>query len=130
MSSEHRRTDMKKCVLLVALAAVAPIAAADWTQFRGSDRSGVSKESGLPLEWSATKYIVWKTELPGPGSLSPIVFSGRVYVTRYSGYGSERVTLGKEINLKPGDLADLRRHLVCIDAKTGKVLWTRAEADP
>jgi outer membrane protein assembly factor BamB len=113
------------------IAAVAPVIAADWTQFRGTDRSGVSAETGLPLEWSATKNVVWNAELPGPGSSSPIVFGGRVYVTCYSGYGTERVSPGKEVKLKPpGDLADLRRHLVCTDTKSGKVLWTRTEVDP
>ena len=113
---------MRKSIALVLLVAVVPVGAADWTQFRGSDRSGISKETGLPLEWSATKNVVWKTELPGPGSSSPIVFGARVYVTCYSGYG---------LDLKaPGDLADLKRHLVCADAKSGKVLWTRSETDP
>src|SRR5262245_20093873 len=97
-------------------------AAADWPQFRGPDHSGVSKETGLPLEWSAAKNVIWKTPLPGPGSSSPIVFGERVYVTCYSGYG---------LDLKaPGNLADLKRHLLCVDVKTGKVLWERTETDP
>jgi outer membrane protein assembly factor BamB len=120
-----------KFTLLVALLAAAPVAAADWPQFRGPDRSGVSPEAGLPVEWDATRNVRWKRELPGPGASSPIVFGGRVYVTCYSGYGTERVSLGKQIDLKPpGNLADLRRHLVCVEAKSGTVLWTRAEADP
>lgn len=97
-------------------------AAADWPQFRGSDRSGVSQETGLPLEWSATRNIVWKAPLPGPGSSSVIILGERVYVTCYSGYG---------LDLKaPRDLADLRRHLVCLHRATGKLLWTRTETDP
>lgn len=110
-----------RCALVVMLVA-ASARAADWPQFRGPDRSGVSKETGMPLEWSATKNIVWKTSLPGPGSSSPIVFGDRVYVTCYSGYG---------LDLKaPGNPADLKRHLVCVDRATGKVLWTRTEVDP
>src|SRR4051812_37848857 len=104
---------MKACAFLVMLVAVVPVVAADWPQFRGPDRSGIAKETGLPLEWSATRNVVWKTELPGPGSSSPIVFGDRVYVTCYSGYGLDRKT--------PGDLADLKRHLVGVDAKPGKV---------
>ena len=94
------------------------VRAEDWPQFRGAGRSGVSKETGLPLEWSGTKNVVWKTPLPGPGSSSPIVFGDRVYVTCYSGYGLDTKT--------PGSLADLKRHLVCVDRATGKVLWTRS----
>lgn len=113
-----------RAILLVsaAWATLSANAAADWPQFRGAERCGVSKETGLPLKWSATKNIVWKTPLPGPGSSSPIVFGDRVYVTCYSGYG---------LTLKaPGDLADLKRHLVCIERGTGKVLWGRTEVDP
>lgn len=97
-------------------------AAADWPQFRGADRCGVSEEIGLPLEWSAKTNIAWRAELPGPGSSSPIIFGDRVYVTCYSGYG---------LDVKaPGVLADLERHLVCVDRATGKVQWTRSEVDP
>lgn len=103
--------------MLVVLVA-APVAAADWPQFRGPARSGVSKETGLPLEWSGTKNLVWKRELPGPGASSPVVFGDRVYVTCYSGYGVDPKA--------PGTMADLTRHLVCVDAKTGKVLWSDA----
>ena len=102
--------------------AAAAARAADWSQFRGVDRSGVSTETGLPAEWSATRNVVWRTPLPGPGASSPIVFGGRVYVTCYTGYGLDPKA--------PGDMADLKRHLVCLDAKTGKVLWTRTETDP
>jgi outer membrane protein assembly factor BamB len=96
-------------------------AAADWPQFRGPDRSGVSKETGLPLEWSATKNVLWKTALPGPGSSSPIVYGDHVYVTCYSGYGLDPKA--------PGNLADLKRHLVCVARDSGKVLWDRTEID-
>ena len=109
-------------VIFAVLISAVPATAAVWPQFRGPERSGVSKETGLPLEWSGTKNIVWKAELPGRGSSSPIVVGTRVYVTCYSGYGRDL----KE----PGNLADLKRHLLCVDAKTGKVLWERTETDP
>jgi hypothetical protein len=126
-----RMTRSNTITSLLAALVAAPAQTADWPQFRGPDRSGVSKETGLPLEWSATKNVVWRTELPGPGASSPIVFGGHVYVTCYSGYGLERASLGPSIKLgPPGNLADLKRHLVCADAKTGKVLWTRTEVDP
>jgi outer membrane protein assembly factor BamB len=114
---------------LLALVMVTPlplltpfVVATDWPQFRGAHRSGVSKETGLALEWSATKNIIWKRELPGPGSSSPIVFGDHVYLTCYSGYG---------LDVKaPGNLVDLKRHLVCVDRATGKLLWTQTETDP
>ena len=58
-----------RLLVLGLLAAVLPAAhAGDWPQFRGPNRDGVSAETGVPLEWSATKHIVWRTPLPGPGA--------------------------------------------------------------
>lgn len=88
----------------------------NWPRFRGSSGQGLSDEVGLPLEWSGTKNIAWKTSLPGPGSSSPIVFGDHVYVTCYSGYG-----LSLE---SPGSMVDLKHHLVCLDREGGKILWT------
>jgi outer membrane protein assembly factor BamB len=88
---------------------------ADWPGFRGPHGDGVSPERGLPVHWTDTENVVWKYKLPGPGTSSPIAWGDRVFVTCYSGYG---VPEGKK-----GELADLRRHLLCLDRKTGTLLW-------
>ncbi|MGI9470176.1 MAG: PQQ-binding-like beta-propeller repeat protein, partial [Rubripirellula sp.] len=91
---------------------------ADWARFRGPNGSGISADSAeTPVNW-APDAIEWKTELPGPGASSPIIVGDRIFVTCYTGYGVERENLG--------DIEDLKRHLLCVDRKTGKVLWTRA----
>ncbi len=89
--------------------------AGDWPQFRGPDADNTSAESGPPLTWSESKNLLWKTPLPGPGSSSPIVVGDKLFVTCYSGYG--------ENSRDPGDMADLRRHLVCVRTTDGKILW-------
>ncbi|MCB1244234.1 MAG: PQQ-binding-like beta-propeller repeat protein [Verrucomicrobiales bacterium] len=89
--------------------------AADWPQFRGPTADGVTPDSNLPLTWSEKENLVWRTELPGPGSSSPIISGDKVFLTSYSGYG---------IDVKdPGDMAKLKRHAICLDKKTGKILW-------
>src|SRR5262249_15160005 len=93
------------------------LAGADWPGFRGPHTDGVSDEHGLPIRWDDKENVVWKTRLPGPGASSPITWGDRVFVTCYSGYGG---AIGKK-----GDMANLRRHLVCLDRKTGKVLWQK-----
>jgi outer membrane protein assembly factor BamB len=68
--------------LLVTLAALAPAAMAeDWPQFRGPTGQGHSTERGLPLEWSETRNVLWKTAVPGSGWSSPVVSGGRIWVT-------------------------------------------------
>jgi outer membrane protein assembly factor BamB len=62
--------------------------------------------------------LKWKYELPGPGSSSPIVVGQRVFVTCWTGYGADRDDVGDE--------KDLRRHLVCLDRHTGRVLWDQS----
>jgi outer membrane protein assembly factor BamB len=57
------------------------LAAQDWPQFRGPTGQGHSAEQGLPLEWSESKNIAWKTRIPGLGWSSPVVADGRVWVT-------------------------------------------------
>jgi outer membrane protein assembly factor BamB len=51
-----------------------------WPQWRGPHATGVSKHATPPAEWSETKNVRWKVDLPGRGSASPIVWGGRVYV--------------------------------------------------
>ena len=66
--------------LLVALARVA-VHAEDWPQFRGPTGQGHSTERGLPLEWSESHNIIWKTPVPGRGWSSPVVAAGRIWLT-------------------------------------------------
>ena len=53
----------------------------DWPQFRGPTGQGHATVRGLPLEWSETKNIVWKTPLRGRGWSSPVIGGGRVWIT-------------------------------------------------
>src|SRR5436190_23096814 len=102
-------------LLAILLLPVLARAEDDWSQFRGPLGSGASAESEFPLEWSATKNIRWRAALTGVGNSSPIVSKGRVFVTVAEDKGR-------------------KRSLVCLDRKTGAVLWTRtvshADAEP
>ena len=91
---------------------------AEWSRFRGADGSGVAADGDPPVTWSDKENLKWKTAMPGPGSSSPIVWGELVFVTCFSGVGEG----------SGGDLAGLKRHLVCVDRGTGKVKWERAVA--
>src|SRR4051812_48634006 len=66
--------------LLVVLVAVC-VRAEDWPQFRGPSGQGHSTERGVPIEWTETRNVLWKTRVPGSGWSSPVVAGGRVWVT-------------------------------------------------
>src|SRR5439155_13648533 len=55
--------------------------AQDWPEFRGPTGQGISTERGLPLEWSESRNVIWKTPVPGLGWSSPVVVGGRVWLT-------------------------------------------------
>ncbi|MCA9064115.1 MAG: PQQ-binding-like beta-propeller repeat protein [Planctomycetaceae bacterium] len=94
--------------------------AADWTRFRGPNGTGVSTDAApLPAEFGP-ETLKWRTELPGSGVSCPIVVGDKVFVTCYSGYGLDR--------RDPGNINDLKRHLVCIERSSGKILWTKTYA--
>lgn len=79
--------------------------AADWNQWRGNNRDGVWRETGIVERFDKPQLdIKWRAPIEG-GYSGPTVADGRVYVT-------DRVVEPEQIE---------RVH--CFDAKTGKVLW-------
>lgn len=92
----------------------------DWAAFRGPDGQGVSTAKALPVEWSESENIAWKIPMPGPGASSPIVFKDHIYITCYSGFFVPGEAEGSQ--------KDLKRHLLCLDRKSGKTLWEKIVA--
>jgi outer membrane protein assembly factor BamB len=93
--------------------------AEDWTAFRGSDGSA-NGQGNPPVKWSSTENLRWTCPLPGPGASSPIVLGNRIYLTCWSGYG---LPDGPQ-----GAISELKRHLVCVDRASGKIVWDTVTA--
>ena len=92
--------------------------AKDWRGFRGYEGNGsATGETNLPLKWSDKENIDWRAELPGAGTSSPIVVDDKIFLTSYTGYAMKRD--------EPGEMTDLMRHVVCLNRKNGKVVWTK-----
>ena len=94
-----------------------PVFGEDWRQFRGENAAGVYR-GDVPSRWGDELNLKWVIPLPGKGVSSPVVVGDRVYVTSFSGFGQDVDN--------PGEIANLRRHLVCVDRRSGKVLWQRS----
>lgn len=88
----------------LALFTTAALSAENWPGFRGPTGQGMSSEKNLPLKWSGTENVVWKTSIPGEGWSSPIVHGDRVFVTSTTKEGTSC-------------------HVICIDRRSGKILW-------
>ncbi len=58
-----------------------PAATADWPGFRGPNGDGHAPDRSFPVEWSATKNVLWKQPLAGEGWSSPVMVQGRIYLT-------------------------------------------------
>jgi len=87
------------CLLLPCLGL-----AGDWPQFRGPDRDGTSRETGLLRAWpEGGPEVVWSTEV-GQGYSSAAIHSGRVYFADY-------------------DEASFEYLVRCLTLAEGKELW-------
>src|SRR5258705_3888301 len=105
---------------------------ASWPQWRGPSGQGTSNEKNLPLEWSATRNIKWKTPIAGRGHSSPIVWGNKIFLT--TAIEGELVSGAKAVKHMDGDKeflhpdsvgADHKQTLkvMCFDRETGKLLW-------
>jgi outer membrane protein assembly factor BamB len=89
----------------------------DWPQFRGRGGRGLSDAERVPARWSENENLLWKTELPGAGTSSPVLFGEHIYLTAHSGYGTDRN--------EPGSRENLQKWLLCFDRAGGSLLWKR-----
>ncbi len=103
----EKLTQTSLSMLLVsafAITSITPAAGDNWPAWRGPRGDGISLETNAPLKWSATENIAWRTEIPGNGRSSPIVFGDRVFVTT-------------------GVNEDESRRVLCLDKSSGKIIW-------
>lgn len=113
---------------LISLALVSTAAASDWPSFRGPGASGVADGEGLPATWDVETgtNVRWRTAIPGMGHSSPIVHSGRVYLTTAASGRAADLVLGDEGGISEADDAVRQSwRVLAIDAGDGSVLWDR-----
>lgn len=112
--------------LLIGLVAIVGLAAANdsWPQWRGPSLNGTSTSTGLPIRWSTSENVAWRTKLPSWAAATPIIWGDTVFVT-----SAEK---GSSLNrpnsrLFEGGNADLDRlYLIAVNRQTGKVRWQQS----
>src|SRR5947208_13341707 len=83
------------------LASIAARGESNWPGWRGPQQDGHSSETDLPVKWSA-EDVLWKTQLPGVGQSSPIIWGDRIFLTSALEKGKERLVF-------------------CVDRKSGQI---------
>jgi outer membrane protein assembly factor BamB len=95
-----------------------------WAQWRGPYGTGVSRQADPPIEWSETKNIKWKIEVPGRGSATPVVWGDRIFLLTAVPAGVS----GEEAHKPRGGVSPRVAHeykVLAINRADGKVVWER-----
>jgi outer membrane protein assembly factor BamB len=79
--------------LLCLMLSAASARGDNWPAWRGPRGQGISSEQHLPLTWSQTLNIRWKTPLPAPGNSTPVIWNDHVFITQSLDQGKRRALL-------------------------------------
>jgi len=152
MKTRNIRGVMTLAIVVLCLSRAAAQVGGDWPQWRGANRDGISKETGLLKQWPAEgPALVWKATGAGAGYSSLAIASGRIFTMGVRG-GREYViafdvATGKEVwatangGVFSNDKGDGPRgtptvdgdrlyalggngDLSCLETKSGRVVWT------
>jgi outer membrane protein assembly factor BamB len=115
-------------VLALAAFACVSLRADEWPAWRGPDGSGHAADAhDLPIMWSETENIAWKTPLPGRGWSSPVIAGDRIWMTtaiERQATAEERAKRLEGVK-NPGPLAvviSASLRAICVDRTTGRLL--------
>ncbi|MDP6556379.1 MAG: PQQ-binding-like beta-propeller repeat protein [Pirellulaceae bacterium] len=108
---------------------VLAVSAADrWPEWRGATGQGHSTATGLPVRWSESEHVAWKSKLPGLGWSTPVVENGIVWVTtavdRPSSKEDAKRRRKASTNSQPLTISEfVSLRAVGVDLKTGIVRY-------
>lgn len=83
------------------------VALADWPDFRGPTFDGHAPQTAatnLPIEWSETNNITWKTAIPHRGWATPVILGKQIWLTTATPDGHDYFAL-------------------CVDKDSGKIIF-------
>jgi len=120
----------------IAFNTTAKSTSGNWPQWRGPESQGISAEKNLPAEWSDTKNVLWKAEIPGHGFSQPIIWGNKVFLTTDVEGGPAPTTHKAPVHMYPADKefkhpdwtgVDVLHTFktLCLDRDTGKILWEK-----
>ena len=112
---------MKLASLLSAFVctSIVAFAADNWPQFRGPNGDGRSDAKGLPLTWSETEHVKWKTPIHDKGWSQPVIWGNDLWLTTATSNGTALYVLTVDKNT-----GKITRDVKLFDAQQPE-LWMR-----
>lgn len=112
--------------LLITLVAIAGLAAANdsWPQWRGPNLDGTSTSTGLPVRWSTSENVAWRTKLPSWAAATPIIWGDTVFVT--SAEKGSSLNRPNSRLFEGGDADRDQLYLIAISRQDGKIRWQQS----
>lgn len=115
-------------VLSLVIVATTGIDAQHWPAFRGPAGAGVADARPLPVTWDGItgSGVAWKTELPGLGHSSPVVWGNRVFLTTAISSSANPQHNAKDAGIDPSkDVSVHEWRVLALDTSNGKIAWTQ-----
>lgn len=113
--------------LFTAIFAQAAMQAAEWPEWRGPGGQGIAATSGLPLTFSETSGVTWRTGLPGRGHSTPVVAGKHIWMTTALEKAADPAEAERRLQENTGDqpltvLASVSLRALCVDRESGRLL--------
>jgi outer membrane protein assembly factor BamB len=99
-----------------------------WAQWRGPLGTGVAPRGDPPLVWSEEKSVRWKTEIPGKGHSTPIVWGDRIFLTTAVPTGEQGEPASPHAPGAHDNLSSVSRQrfvVLAVERRDGSILWQR-----
>ena len=108
-----------------------PVNNKNWPAWRGPTETGAALQGNPPVEFSETKNIKWKIEIPGKGHATPIVWGDQIIVL--TAVPTDKKPAQGEVKQENGRMGPPasstefihKFEVISVDRKTGKILWER-----
>lgn len=97
---------LKYILILFIINTVTVAQAQNWPGWRGPNGDGTSIESNLPTKWDSITNVAWKSEVPGIGYSSPIIWKDKLFTITAMPETQEKI-------------------LLCYNCKNGDLLWQK-----
>lgn len=95
---------LKYMFVLMLISSTSALQAQNWPNWRGPNGDGTSIENNLPVKWDSITNVDWKSQVPGIGHSSPIIWEDKLFTASALPEMQERI-------------------LLCYDNKSGNLLW-------